>query len=216
MKKILFIAALMVCGFANAQETVTETAPEGFKKGDIILTGAIGFGTSKTGEIKRTSYGVTPSAAYFVTNNIALGVSLGYSHFKQDSYINIDGFYPQRYDEVLNSFSADAYGRYYFTPASKFSIFGQLSAGFFTSKREVKDTAIEYTNNGFDATLAPGISYFISSHLALEASFGFINYRTVEPTTTDYYGNEIDEDSTDNFSANLYLSNIYFGLVYKF
>jgi len=214
--KNIFIAAIMVCGLANAQETITETASEGLKKGDIMLTGSVGFGTSKTGEINTTTYGIMPSTAYFVTKNLALGVSLGYSHVNRDMYINMEDFNQQRYDEVSNSFSADVYGRYYFTPASKFSIFGQLSAGFFTSKREVKDTAVEYVSDGFSATLAPGINYFLSSHLALQASFGFVNYRTNKPKATDYYGNEIEGDSTDNFSANLQLSNLSFGLVYKF
>lgn len=217
MKKILLLAAIIACGYANAQENVTEApASEGFKKGDVILTGAVAFSGTKTGEIKGSSFSVMPSAGYFLTNNIAVGVSLGYGHSEEDVYIGLDSPYPQMANQVANTFSADVYGRYYFTAAKKFSLFAQLSAGFATSKREFEGTNIEFKTNSFGAAIAPGISYFLTSHLALEASFGIINYTTYNPENIDIYGYGADEDTTNNFNIGLNLSNIYFGLVYKF
>ena len=216
MKKILLLVAIIVCGYANAQENVIEApASEGFKKGDIILTGVVAFSSTKTGEIKGSSFAVMPSAGYFVTNNIVLGVSLGYIRTKADAYLVLEDYY-EDYEQLTNTFSADAFGRYYFTPANNFSIFGQVSAGFATSKRELSDTNIEYKNNGFGAAFAPGVSYFVSQHLALEASFGIISYTSVTPKTINGLGQETEEDSADNFNVGLNMSNIYFGLIYKF
>lgn len=61
MKKvILTVAAIFAFGFANAQET-TEG---GFANGDVFITGAVGFGSSKTGEAKTNSFEVSPSVGF--------------------------------------------------------------------------------------------------------------------------------------------------------
>ena len=68
---------------------------------------------------------------------------------------------------------------------------------------------LEYEANGFNIGLAPGVSYFVSSNFALEASIGLLSYDTTKP---DFDGAE----STDTFDLNLNLNNISLGLVYKF
>ena len=74
MKKLVcFLAALFAFGMANAQETTT--ASEGFKQGDAFISGSVGFNHQKNNNVKSNSYNVSPKAAYFITNNIALGVS---------------------------------------------------------------------------------------------------------------------------------------------
>lgn len=80
MKKvILSVAAVFAFGFANAQETVSE----GFSKGDVFINGAIGFGSTKTGDNKTTGFEVAPSVGYFLTENVAVGVRLGFTSDKQ-------------------------------------------------------------------------------------------------------------------------------------
>ena len=97
-------------------------------------------------------------------------------------------------------------------PASRFSIFAELGADYGTSKvtEDNSPAADDVTKfNGFNIGFAPGISYFLSSNFALEATVGVVNYST---TKEDVSGAE----STDNFNIGLNLNNVALGLVYKF
>lgn len=198
MKKvILSVAAVFAFGFANAQETVSE----GFSKGDVFISGALGFGSTKTGDSKATGFEVAPSVGYFVTENIAVGVRLGFASDKTDVVDPIVGELKQ------TTISAGAFGRYYFTPASKFSFFGELGLGYRNTKSELGPGEIK--TNGFAVQVAPGVSYFLSNNIALEASFGILGYSSDKP---DFDG----ADKTDSFAFGLDTRDIRLGLVYKF
>ncbi|WP_300569030.1 outer membrane beta-barrel protein [Flavobacterium sp.] len=197
MKKVLLSAvALFAFGFANAQES---TSAAGFSKGDVFVSGGVGISSTKTGDAKTNGFNFSPKAGYFVTENIAVGLALGFASTKDED------------DTKDTNFSAGAFGRYYFTPSSQFSVFGQLGVNMNNTKHEevIGGTTFEAKANGFDVKLAPGISYFVSDHFAIEATFGALGYETSKP---DADGAE----STDTFGLNLNLDSINFGLVYKF
>ncbi|GGB74518.1 flavo-specific protein antigen FspA [Flavobacterium suaedae] len=201
MKKILLsAAAVLAFGFANAQE---DTTKGGFSAGDAFISGTVSFGSEKTGEIKANEFNFSPRAAYFINDNIALGLELGYMSSKED--IADDGF--GTYEEKTTGFEIGAFGRYYFTPANKFSLFTQLGAGYGTAKVEVE--SFENKANGFYVAFAPGLNYFVSEHFALEATFGVLSYSSVKP---DADGAE----STNSFEIGLDMADINFGIVYKF
>ena len=196
MKKLLFAAmAVFAFGIANAQEGDNGS----FSKGDIFISGSFGFGSQKytaEGNYKENSFNVMPRVGYFVSENIALGLGLGYSSSSVQETENAD-------KDKVNTIAAQAFGRYYFTPASQFSVFGQLS---------VEYASVDYDPvkvNGFGVGLAPGVNYFLSKHFALEASWGILSYATAK---ADFDG---AESSTD-FNLGLDLDNINLGLVYKF
>ena len=206
MKKLLLsAAAVFAFTFANAQET---TSTGGFSTGDVFISGSVGFGSEKTGDFKTNEFNFSPRAAYFVNDNISLGLALGYNNSKQD----------QSFGEVTtNTFEIGAFGRYYFMPASQFSLFTQLGVNYATTKSEVNSFNFNKAN-GFNVEFAPGISYFVSEHFALEASFGVLSYTTVKPDGTQFDGtNEYEgRDSTNTFEFGLDMSDINFGLLYKF
>jgi outer membrane protein len=198
MKKIILsIVAVLGLGFANAQDT-----PEGgFANGDAFISGGFGFGSSKTGDAKENSFTITPSVGFFVTPNIALGGKLGYvSRTKDNGTI----------ENKDNTFSVGVFGRYYTTPASKFSIFGELGVEYQTRTigDDVKDSK-DLKVNGFGIELAPGVSYFLSKSFALEAKWGILGYNTAK---ADVEGAKANND----FNIGLDLSDITLGLVYKF
>jgi len=202
MKKVLFsLAALFAFGFANAQD---DTTSGGFKNGDAFISGTVSYDSQKTGDLKNTSFNVTPSVGFFVTDNIALGVAVGYTSTENDNAGS--GF-----DTKQNAFTAGVFGRYYFNPASKFNIFGQLDLGYNSTKLETYSDfgPIEYKVDGFGVGLSPGMNYWLSNHFALEATFGILGYASAKP---DFPGAE----SSNVFSIGLNLSDINFGLVYKF
>ncbi|QRM90501.1 outer membrane beta-barrel protein [Lacinutrix sp. WUR7] len=197
MKKLLFTAAIAVLGFAsaNAQDDTTNTTG-GFAQGDIFLSGSVGFGNETTGDVKSNVFTIAPKAGYFVSDNIAVGVKLGYTSWKGDN----DGT-----DTVdANEFAGGVFGRYYMTPANQFSLFAELGVDYTSSDDKLADLK----SDGVSAGFAPGISYFVSDKFAIEASFGILGYSTEK---ADFDGAE----STDNFNFGLNFSNINFGIVYN-
>ncbi|KQS47304.1 hypothetical protein ASG38_07560 [Flavobacterium sp. Leaf359] len=200
MKKIvLTVAAVFAFGFANAQEETSE----GFKKGDVFISGAVGFGSTKTGDFKTSDFEIAPSVGYFVTENIALGVAFGYGSSKIDNGVA---------DAKNSTLSVGAFGRYYFTPASKFSIFGQLGVNYMSYDDEFNleaGTLADSKGNGFGVAVAPGVSYFLAKNFAIEATFGILSYETLNP-------DEDGVDSTNGFNFGLDMRDIRLGLVYKF
>jgi opacity protein-like surface antigen len=151
--------------------------------------------------VKESSFTINPKVGFFVTENIAIGGQVGYTSATADVWNGFD-----LVEEKSNMFAVGAFGRYYFTPANDFSLFAELGVDYATGTTEVDGTETGDVS-GFGIGIAPGISYFIGSNWALEASVGLLGYSTV-----DFGG----DDNTNSFDLNLNLSNINFGVVYKF
>ena len=196
MKKLLVLGAFALFGAMNAQET-----SEGFAKGSTFVTGAVGFGSSSYDEAKTSGFTFSPSVGHFVSENIAVGARLGFSNLTED-----DGE-----DKIKsNEFSAGLFGRYYWMPASKFSIFAELGVDYMnTSEDSGVSGAEKFKTNGFGFAFAPGINYFLNNHFALEAKWGVLGFNSVK---ADVEGAK----ATNNFNLGVNLSNINLGLVYKF
>ncbi len=190
---MLTAVAVFSLAFANAQDG------EGFAKGDIFISGSFGYNSQSTGDAKSNSFEITPRAGFFVSDNIVVGARISYTTQKLEI--------PFTDDTKTNIFTGGAFGRYYFTPSSKFSIFGELGANYLSIKTEI--ATIDSTTDGFLIGGGPGVSYFISDNFALEAFWGAISYSSTKP---DFDGAE----STDLFSIGVNLDDINLGLVYKF
>ena len=201
MKKVLLTAvAVFAFGFANAQEE----ASSGFSKGSTFVSGAVGFGSEKFGDaFDSKSMNFSPSFGYFVTENIAVGAQLNITS-AENVEVNAPGLGMVPF-EKFSSFGADIFGRYYFTPADKFSLFGQLAVGFGSEKYE-DGGDIKASTFGVNAGL--GLNYFVSSNFALQASWACLGYNSHKFEDAD--------DSYNTFGLNADLSNINLGLVYKF
>jgi hypothetical protein len=203
------LSCLLVALFAFGTIAAQETTPgDGFKRGDAFISGSVGFNHIKNRNVESNSFNVSPKVAYFVNNNIALGASLAYYSVNEDVNTYEYGMYEQK----RNSFSGGIFARYYVTPSNKFAVFAQLGAAYSTNRYETQEYGSKATINGFDVQLAPAISYFVSNHFALEATLGLLSYSTYKPGNNSVAG----EESDNNFNIGLNLSNINFGVVYKF
>lgn len=187
MKKII-LAAIAVMGFtfANAQTT-------GFSKGSTFISGAVSISSDKTGDAKTNGFEIEPRVGYFVSENIALGGKLGFSSDKFES------------GAKENAFTVGAFGRYYFTPASQFSVFAQLGVDYTSHKLKPSDVK----SNEFGVGLGLGLSYFLSNHFAIEANWAGLQY------SVDNNGGH-GADKTNNFYLGSDLRAVQFGVVYKF
>jgi outer membrane protein len=187
MKKII-LAAIAVMGFtfANAQTT-------GFSKGSTFISGAVGIASEKTGDAKTNGFVIEPRVGYFVSENIALGGKLGFSSLKDAD------------DSKTNAFTVGAFGRYYFTPASQFSVFTQLGVDYTGYKYKPGNGK----SNELGVGLGLGLSYFLSNHFAIEANWAGLEYSV---NNNGGHG----ADKTNNFYLGSDLRAVQFGVVYKF
>ena len=208
MKKVLLSAvALLAFGFANAQE---EKSNGGFSKGDIFISGSVGYTTEKQEDLKVNSYVVAPKVGYFINENIALGLGLGLGNGK----VEFDGETAAENKTVEFS----AYGRYYLK-TSKFAPFAELNVNYGTTSSEFVGTlsggdlapAFGSGNdiNTFSINIAPGFNYFVSEKLALETSVGLLGYSS---SKEDVDGAE----AINKFELGLDFASINFGVLYKF
>lgn len=186
MKKIILAAiAVMTFGFANAQTS-------GYSKGDAFISGAFNVGSQKKGDAKANEFTIEPKVGYFVTENIAIGAKLGFGSTKIG-------------EDKTNSFTAGAFGRYYFTPASQFSVYGQAGLDFTNSKIKPGD----YKENEIGANVGLGLSYFLSNHFAIEATWLGLGY-----SVNNNGGHGAEKSNNFNFGTDL--RAVSFGVVYKF
>lgn len=204
MKKVLLVGAVALFGAVNAQ---VATSVEGFVKGDTFITGAIGYTSEKQNNFEENVFTVAPSVGHFVSPNIAVGARVGYTNGTME-----DTFATVVVSEEVDAVNAGVFGRYYTTPASKFSLFGELNVNYASAKYTENNgitAATETKYNGFNFGIAPGVNYFISKNFALEAAVGVLSYSTMKE---DVAGAE----AVDTFNFGLNFTDVTLGLVYKF
>ena len=205
MKKVLLSAvALLAFGFANAQEE--EKGNGGFAKGDVFVSGAVTFGSSKTGDFKVNAFEIAPKVGYFVTENIAVGASVGLQSLKFDN---------GSADATNSGLGLGAFGRYYFTPANKFSLFAELGIDYTSFDEEfdaesgtVYGSSFESKELGFG--LGAGMNYFVSSNFSIEAGVAVLGY------SSNDNGGGSGVDKTNTFSFGGDWRAVTFGVNYKF
>ena len=205
MKKVLLSAvALLAFGFANAQEG-EKSANGGFSKGDVFVSGAVTFGSSKTGDFKVNAFEIAPKVGYFVTENIAVGASVGLQSLKFDN---------GSADATNSGLGLGAFGRYYFTPANKFSLFAELGIDYTSFDEEfdaesgtVYASSFESKELGFG--LGAGMNYFVSSNFSIEAGVAVLGY-----SSNDNGGDGAEKTNTFSFGGDW--RAVTFGVNYKF
>ena len=200
MKKIILTAVvLFTVAFASAQDK-KESTGEGFSNGDVFVTGSFGIDSTndKNTNVKTNGFEFTPSVGYFFSDNVALGLRIGYSNDKTEN----SGTTVVDNDQL----TAGVFGRYYFTPASKFSVFTELGFAYVTAKDNIAPTA---KANGFGLGLGLGINYFVSNNWSLVANYAGLTYVTAK---ADFPGAQ----NVTGFNIGADLDAITFGLNYKF
>ena len=203
MKKLLLFSAIAVFGLSNvnAQDPVTDGSNDqtgGYEKGDVTISGSLNYSTTSQGDADESSFGIMPSVGYFVSQNIQVGLRLGYMSEKEE----FDG------DDVadMSSFMVGAFARYYCMPENRFSPFAQFGVDYMSSEVGVTDAV---KTDGFDVGLGLGADFHLNDKWVLTTAIGGISYSTSE---ADVDG----ADARNTFDIGLDLKNIWFGARYRF
>ncbi len=199
MKKIILtVAAVFALTFANAQDTKESTGGAGFSNGDLYLTGTAGFSSDKTGDSKTDGFTLSPGLGYFITDNIALEGQINFESAKNDDGLG---------NELKqNGFGIAAGARYFWTPASQFSL--SIGANISYMSTKVDNGTADFTTKEIGFNVPLGMNYFVSDDWALTAQWGGFGY-----SSNDNGGDGAEK--TTGFNLGVDLSAISFGLLYK-
>ncbi len=180
----------------NTSYRSSSSGQYGFVKGDIFVTGTIGYVSKSNGGTSEGTFAIQPGVGYFINNNVAIGGTLG---FVNTSSKPAGG----GSSASTSEFGIGLMARYYTTPASQFSLFAQ---GAFEFKSQTADGGGGAT--GFGLNAKPGISYFVSKHFSIEATVGEIGFSSLKAKGASEANNDF------NFGFNL--RDLGLGLNYKF
>lgn len=152
MKKILVMAALAICSFANAQ------------KGTILVGGNIGFTSDKTefANSERTvnEFSFSPKVGYQFHENWTVG-----GEFTVASSNDDNGAIEQK----DNAFKLGAFVRYTMPLSQTFSVFADMGAGF----QNLKSKTYGPGNNDFSRSKADGAYVGVTPALFINMKKGF-------------------------------------------
>jgi outer membrane protein len=171
--KIVLLAFLMiVTGYAHAQTSA----------GTLMAGGAIRIYSASeqsNDDYEYSEFYFSPSIGYFISDNLALGLNLGFETRKQDN-----GFAATKY----TNFSVGPFARYYkFTSNEQFAFFAQASINFGSGKVDVTPGG-ESNSSSLSFNVSPGFAYFFNSHWAAELSFSGLSVGSTDPNK------DVDDD----------------------
>jgi len=202
MKKVTL--AVLLVGNALAAMAQTEKGSKligasffsmGFTSQDYSSTSSSYVNYEDKNKTKSFNIGVSPSVAWFVENNFAVGVHVNvtYDH-SQTKYPS--NFYTGSSKNTSSgtNYSIGPHARYYVGSNDKGKLFAELGAsiGFYAGK--IQNASGTYStesksraNGNFIGSLQLGYEHFISKNLGLFGSFG-VGYSSSKMIVTSNYG----------------------------
>ncbi|MBL7934170.1 MAG: outer membrane beta-barrel protein [Bacteroidia bacterium] len=227
MKKQIIISTLILTsGILSAQTS----------KGNFMLGGNIGHNFNETtnqdtsmarrrSQTANSSFAGSVSGGYFIKDNIAVGIVLGYS--SNSSTFENEGItgnqpYTGKDSYHSNMISAGAFFRQYkMLGQSRFGLFYQVSGTYGvgdwnqTQKSQSGNNVVELNYSGKSSQLAlnlnPGITYFVTNRIGLEATLGYIGYSSQSGNNNRSTGFQSDT-KTRQLNANFSLSSLSLGV----
>ncbi|HLT09120.1 MAG TPA: outer membrane beta-barrel protein [Cyclobacteriaceae bacterium] len=160
MRKV-FLTMMTGLGFAVMANAQTD-------KGNVMLGGNAAYDYSKVVDVDGNTqrYEIMPQVGFFVQDNFALGLGVGYSGSTEKNAMDIKS--------TVGEFAVSPFARLY-KGEGPLKFFGQLSVpmGWGTSKVDGNKTA---NTERYGAAVSPGIAYFPTEKLAIELSVKGLYY----------------------------------------
>ena len=229
LKKKLFLLILLTAG-AEAVHAQSIAA------GTVSLGGSIGYSRSSNNtsyssnntvfsrENIDSQFSFSPAAGYFVKDNLAIGVSLGYTANSRRS--TSMPAQPNTRPELdpLTTVRVGSFVQYYKMISEQFGVLGTLGLGYQQVKEQEYDTrsgttVVDLKDSGYYANLTPGIIFFPISKFGISASIGSLGYDRYGfdyPRTPNSSAPSNYESTSSNFGARFGFDQLLFGGTYYF
>lgn len=170
MKKILVMAALAICSFANAQ------------KGTVLVGGNIGYTSQNVdyngGETKSNEFSFSPKVGYQFHENWTVGGEFTVASSKDEQGIN---------EYKTNTSRFGAFVRYTMPLSQTFSVFADLGAGFQnrTNKEYIGANYAKEKADGMYIGVVPALFINMKKGFGLNFSIGGLGYDTLSYDNRD-------------------------------
>jgi hypothetical protein len=180
-------------------------------------------------------FGITPSVSYFVSRNLALGVSAGYStyYLQQRTTTTAASVVNESVStrSPAHTYSAGIFGQYYKMIGEQFGLTARLGVSYYQSSERgtIDDGSQGYyrahhnTSQGYYLSLTPGVIFFPSKRLGLSLTMGSLGYDHTKSTSSDTsldlngeLGTSRSEGTMDSFAARFGFDQLYLGGAYYF
>ena len=219
-KKFTLILSFVLCNFALSAQ---------FLKGDKLIGGGVFFLHSSSenldangisNPISQTDLQLFPYLGFFITNNVALGGSVGYTLHKYSQRFNLSFSSGQSGTEVMEqTVSIRPFIKIYWKLADIAGFHLTVSSGVGIGKQESKDinSSLLLESDVFETgiELNPSFYYFITPRIGLEASFGGFSYEYHQLNGSYDSGLETESNTTlfrSTFGNSFQIGfNYYFG-----
>lgn len=221
MKKIILIVFTLigVGYYASGQP--------GLKKGTFMVGGNLNlsfesdkekYGSETTDGPKYHTIGIYPEAGYFIADNFAAGIGIGYisTGYKYEDEYGTD-------KSTSSMFLAGVFGKYFVRPLTHAAFFGELNIGFGTGKnKEEYDgesgrgiaEVTETKQSMFGINIRPGATIFITEKLGIDFTYGSLGYQSY--TEKDDSSDETYKETTGTFTLSFNPGTITFGVYFYF
>lgn len=213
MKKIyvtMFMAALCSSASLFAQDAPAKKYFLGGSVGFNSQTQKNGVGTDgagqpifMTGKSTNSTFSVTPEFGFFIRENTALGIKLGFTHTSGDNYY------------TSNSFSASPFVRFIIPLwKSRFSVYNDLgiSAAYGKNTESMGGSVIlgDAKTLNLGAFYEPGLQFRLKNNINLMATLGNLFAYSYFQKKVTGIGNSSWETTTSGHSAGI--NSSFFGL----
>ena len=191
MKKLFFTLAIML-GL-----TATVSAQD---VGQIWVGGGVGFNSTKIdGGDRVSSYRILPEVGYAFTNNMGVGIRLGYAHNKPalNGSVNSDIIFK-------DAFTVNPFLRMSFLKGTMGSLFVDGGAAYTYGKTDYmvstgQTAAEKYKLNAWEVGFRPGVAVNVTDKITLTGKFGFLGYQHAKYAGIkgDNFGFDFDLSQTE-------------------
>ncbi|MCX2451974.1 outer membrane beta-barrel protein [Pedobacter sp. PLR] len=170
-KKIIMMAALCAVGTAATAQ---------LEKGRLMIGGNVGyFRSNQESQFynhKLKSLSISPTAGYFIKDNLAIGTSLRYYSNKINA---------SNYIQKQSSYALIPFIRYYLNISSEFSFFAEfaLAAGIGNSEEFALHEPYyrkESKYKEYGAALAPGLAFLPAKRWSVNLRFNLLDYSNTQ------------------------------------
>lgn len=224
--------SFLLLGFLSGATTLAQ-AQSAIPAGTVSLGGGIGYnrtteeasystgGSNYSYESTNSTFQFTPSVGYFVADNLAIGLGLGYMSTGTSTEVKPKPAYQLDDLDPSTNLRLGAYVQYYKMLTDQFGVAGTLGAGYQKYKQVSYDnnngSAVEDKASGFYTELTPSVVFFPVPKFAISASIGSLGYNRLNREIPDDLGAPDNyEQSLSTFSANFGFDQLLFGGTYYF
>jgi len=167
--------------------------------------------SSSKGSHDQFDFSFRPNCGYFIKDNLAVGADLNFTNSTTHYvYENVD-------DSKIksNTYGLGVFARRYVSIYDNFKFFLNGRIGYDYTRESYDSGNGDNTShtNQISLGVAPGLVYFVNSHISIESQFGSLYYTHSDGVSEE---NSDAKSHSNDYGISLNTTSLYFGLSYYF